>query len=76
MRDRVTVLKTRYGLIETKDNEIEKPMWRRPGFNGIRTMEKMEGHWRRVCALPVKERASPGRDSRNCSGSRGRFTAE
>ncbi|MEY9785390.1 helix-turn-helix domain-containing protein [Sinorhizobium fredii] len=42
MGDRVTILKTHSGLVETKDSEIEKPIWRRPGFEGIRTMKEME----------------------------------
>lgn len=30
------------GLVETSDSEVDKPIWRRPGFNGIRSLLEME----------------------------------
>ncbi|MBE0703237.1 MAG: helix-turn-helix transcriptional regulator [Afipia sp.] len=32
----------RHGLVETTDSEVDKPIWRRPGFNGIRSLLEME----------------------------------
>ena len=30
------------GLVETIDSEVEKPIWRKPGFNGVRSLLEME----------------------------------
>lgn len=32
----------RRGLVETTDSEVDKPIWRRPGFNGVRSLLEME----------------------------------
>ena len=32
----------RHGLVETTDSEVDKPIWRRPGFNGVRSLLEME----------------------------------
>ena len=32
----------RLGLVETADSEVDKPIWRRPGFNGVRSLLEME----------------------------------
>jgi len=32
----------RRGLVETTDSEVEKSIWRRPGFNGVRSLLEME----------------------------------
>ena len=30
------------GLVETTDSEVEKPIWRKPGFNGVRGLLEIE----------------------------------
>lgn len=32
----------RYGLVETTDSEVDKPIYRKPGFNGVRSLLEME----------------------------------
>lgn len=32
----------RRGLVETEDSEVDKPIWRKPGFNGVRSLLEME----------------------------------
>ncbi|MBX3575130.1 MAG: helix-turn-helix transcriptional regulator [Mesorhizobium sp.] len=32
----------RRGLVETNDSEVDKPIWRKPGFNGVRSLLKIE----------------------------------
>jgi hypothetical protein len=32
----------KHGLVETNDSEVEKPIYRRPGFDGVRTLMAME----------------------------------
>lgn len=32
----------RHGLVETDDSEVDKPIYRKPGFNGIRSLLEME----------------------------------
>ena len=32
----------RHGLVETTDSEVDKPIWRKPGFNGVRSLLEME----------------------------------
>lgn len=32
----------RHGLVETTDSEVEKPIWRKPGFDGVRSLLEME----------------------------------
>lgn len=32
----------RHGLVETEDSEVDKPIYRKPGFNGIRSFLEME----------------------------------
>lgn len=32
----------RRGLVETNDTEIDKPIWRKPGFGGIRSLLEIE----------------------------------
>jgi transcriptional regulator with XRE-family HTH domain len=32
----------RHGLVETTDSEVDKPIWRKPGFNGVRSLMEME----------------------------------
>lgn len=47
----------KHGLIETTDDEIEKPFYRKPGFQGIRRFSEMEQVFSRV----IREK----RDSHN-----------
>ena len=30
------------GLVETNDSEVDKPIWRKPGFNGVRSLLEIE----------------------------------
>ena len=30
------------GLVETSDSEVDKPIWRKPGFDGVRSLLDME----------------------------------
>ncbi|MCB1465867.1 MAG: helix-turn-helix transcriptional regulator [Rhizobiaceae bacterium] len=32
----------RRGLVETTDSEVDKPIWRKPGFNGVRSLLEIE----------------------------------
>lgn len=32
----------RHGLVETNDSEVEKPIYRKPGFDGVRSLLAME----------------------------------
>lgn len=32
----------KHGLVETEDSEVEKPIWRKPGFDGVRSLLDME----------------------------------
>ena len=32
----------RHGLVETTDSEVDKPIYRKPGFNGVRSLLEME----------------------------------
>lgn len=32
----------RRGLVETNDSEVDKPIWRKPGFNGVRSLLEIE----------------------------------
>jgi transcriptional regulator with XRE-family HTH domain len=32
----------RHGLVETNDSEVDKPIYRKPGFNGVRSLLEME----------------------------------
>jgi len=32
----------KHGLVETEDSEVDKPIYRRPGFNGVRGLLEME----------------------------------
>jgi transcriptional regulator with XRE-family HTH domain len=32
----------RHGLVETEDSEAGKPIWRKPGFGGVRSLLEME----------------------------------
>lgn len=32
----------RHGLVETEDSEVDKPIYRKPGFNGVRGLLEME----------------------------------
>lgn len=32
----------KHGLVETTDSEVDKPIWRKPGFNGVRSLLEME----------------------------------
>lgn len=32
----------RHGLVETDDSEVDKPIYRKPGFNGVRGLLEME----------------------------------
>lgn len=32
----------RHGLVETEDPEVDKPIWRKPGFDGVRSLLDME----------------------------------
>ncbi len=32
----------KHGLVETNDSEVDKPIYRRPGFDGVRTLMAME----------------------------------
>ncbi|SMH26546.1 helix-turn-helix domain-containing protein [Mesorhizobium australicum] len=32
----------KHGLVETNDSEVDKPIWRKPGFNGVRSLLEME----------------------------------
>lgn len=32
----------RHGLVETTDSEVDKPIWRKPGFAGVRSLLEME----------------------------------
>ncbi len=47
----------RHGLVETNDSEVEKPIHRKPGFNGIRSFLEME----EALSLYLRER----RDAHN-----------
>ena len=47
----------KHGLVETRDDEIEKPLYRKPGFEGIRSFSEME----RIFSRVIREK----RDSHN-----------
>ena len=32
----------KHGLVETTDSEVDKPIWRKPGFDGVRSLLEME----------------------------------
>jgi len=32
----------KHGLVETNDSEVDKPIWRKPGFGGVRSLLEME----------------------------------
>lgn len=32
----------KHGLVETTDSEVDKPIWRKPAFNGVRSLLEME----------------------------------
>lgn len=32
----------KHGLVETEDSEVDKPIWRKPGFDGVRSLLDME----------------------------------
>ena len=32
----------RHGLVETEDSEVDKPIYRKPGFDGVRSLSAME----------------------------------
>jgi len=32
----------KHGLVETTDSEVDKPIWRKPGFDGVRSLLDME----------------------------------
>jgi transcriptional regulator with XRE-family HTH domain len=32
----------RHGLVETEDSEVDKPIWRKPGFGGVRGLLEIE----------------------------------
>lgn len=32
----------KHGLVETTDSEVDKPIWRKPGFHGVRSLLEME----------------------------------
>ncbi|MEZ5784588.1 MAG: helix-turn-helix transcriptional regulator [Rhizobiaceae bacterium] len=32
----------KHGLVETTDSEVDKPIWRKPGFEGVRSLLDME----------------------------------
>jgi transcriptional regulator with XRE-family HTH domain len=32
----------KHGLVETNDSEVDKPIWRKPGFNGVRSLLEIE----------------------------------
>lgn len=32
----------KHGLVETNDSEVDKPIYRKPGFNGVRSLLEME----------------------------------
>ena len=40
------------GLVETTDSEVDKPIWRKPGFDGVRGLLEME----RALSLFLRER--------------------
>lgn len=51
----------KHGLVETTDDEIEKPFYRKPGFEGIRSFAEMEQIFSRL----IRER----RDNHNLNRS-------
>ncbi|MBP0440433.1 helix-turn-helix domain-containing protein [Tianweitania sediminis] len=32
----------KHGLVETEDSEVDKPIWRKPGYGGVRSLLDME----------------------------------